>query len=332
MTFQKMMLVPVDQANNQPVLPAPAVHHKVSDLDKRLQDILDEKAVSQHEKVRQFRETLDKYLHYLGAANGTHNVTSAKPEPMSGQLPERHTEHDEQNLQDIVSVMAARPDILSYSPNGEVLYHGHPIPGTNILDIIQQQLYPQGPDPPPGNELFTSALDEIREMDQEHSVQGEWEYPNEPLIRETLSRNDIQRILRLERLGRRVKSTTKRKNLQMEEDNDEVVDGPRPKRSRLAMPKLKSKFPRAMKNRRQVPKPKPVHNLSTSRKLEKRSADKVELRPTGPRTKYLKFTPKSLNSEMLSKPKRKQVPAKPAPQKSSRKRSSDKVELRFESS
>lgn len=320
-----MALVPADQAAGQPTLPAPAVHHKVSNLDRKLQEILDNKATSQHERVRQFRETLDSYLHYLDSAKGGPAVT-VKPERALTEQSGQHSEHNEENLQDIVAVMSARPDVLSYSPSGEIIYHGHPIPGTNVLDIIQQQLYPQELTPP-GNDLFMSALDEVREMDQSLPNQEEWEYSNEPVIRDALSRNDIQRILRLERLGRRVKSPVKRYHAQSEEDD--IADIPPSKRLKLTMLKLKSKIPRRVKNRPQVPKPKPIHNLSISRKLEKRGADKIELRPIGPRAKYMKFTPKPLQRAKLPKPVRRQAKAAQTP---SRKRSSDKVELRFESS
>ena len=178
-------------------------------------------------------------------------------------------------------------------------------------------------------------------MDAHGLEQEDWNYPNEPLIRDTLSRNDIARILRLERLGRRVKSTTKRQSDEKEED-DETSGAPVTKKFKFSKPNRKSPLPKRKKNRRQVPKPKHVHNLSTPRVIEKRSADTVELRTVGPRPKYMKFTPKPLDSKKLLKPKRKQVSHKQAQSTditgqlsnnvSQRKRPSDKVELRYQAS
>ena len=314
--------MPADQV--EPKLPAPATHYKISDLDRQLRVILDDKDLGQREKVRRYRETLDKYLHFLNTAIGRVSFVQENPTPRVAQENEPPQGNSRENLQEIIATMTTTSDILSHSPSGEIIYHGHAIPGTNILDILQQQLYPRGQAPPAGNQLFETAMQEIEDMENDSGSvvsenptepdQTDMEFPNEHLIRDAVSRRDIARILRLEKLGRRIKMPTKRSA----KDNE---DSPRAKRARLSMLKLKSKHPRVKRTRPQASKPNPRRSLSTSRKLQKRPADQIELRPLGPRTKYLKPNPPIPMPQA-----RVHHPVNP------RKRASDKFELRYQSS
>ena len=64
----------------------------------------------------------------------------------------------EQELGDLITALTQRPDILGYNSDGEMVYHGVPVPDTDILDLMS------GADTSAlGRDIFNAGVHEVLE-------------------------------------------------------------------------------------------------------------------------------------------------------------------------
>ena len=170
--FSKMKLVPVDPS----IPPASA---KVSDLGQSMVSVLQQRGESNDSKLKRFRELLMDYLHYL-SRHGGRRVDGVAPQssPLNDSGTSHGSSHDgasyhsavsipdiapderpiadisHQHVDDIITTVTTRPDIINFSPQGELVYHGVTIPNTDFLNLI-------GGLDGEGREMFDEGVQEI---------------------------------------------------------------------------------------------------------------------------------------------------------------------------
>jgi hypothetical protein len=143
--FSKMMLVPNDLGRT---ITDPTVE-KVSSVHDKMSSVLDRK-ISNDLKIKQFRKQLLDYLHYRRqAVNGVgmdqgreaHYGSSGDDEyrsmspPSISETPPPHIPTETQ-VDEMVTAITHRPEIVRFNPQGQLMYHGKTIPDTDILDLL----------------------------------------------------------------------------------------------------------------------------------------------------------------------------------------------------
>lgn len=176
-SLNKMMLVPATPDSRMT---------KIATLDKSMHKVLQNKN-SDGEKLQQFRKLMTDYLHYL-QAHGTPNPPDI-PKPIQRSDEEFDTASEpeirniiepaatERQLDNIVSAITHRPEIVRIEPSGELVYHGVTVPNTNIVDLIAGR--------GEGQHLFDTAVREAMEADQSNELPDPIELPHQPTRKST---------------------------------------------------------------------------------------------------------------------------------------------------
>jgi hypothetical protein len=176
-SLNKMMLVPAVPDSRMT---------KIATLDKSMHKVLQNK-YSDGEKLQQFRKLMTDYLHYL-QAHGTPNPPEV-PTPIQISDEEFDTASEpeirnfiepaatERQLDNIVSAITHRPEIVRIEPSGELVYHGVAVPNTNIVDLIAGR--------GEGQHLFDTAVREAMEADQSNELPDPIQLPPQPTRKST---------------------------------------------------------------------------------------------------------------------------------------------------
>jgi hypothetical protein len=142
MDYTKMKRVPLNsggQAITNPVV------SKITNVHEKMGSILQQKGG--HETVIRYRQALLDYLHYMSQLRGprVHSVASSRNS--QGNMWEGGSIYDtadatqprvptEAQVNDIVTAITQRPDIVSFTPQGQLQYRGRTIPDTDIVDLM----------------------------------------------------------------------------------------------------------------------------------------------------------------------------------------------------
>ena len=149
-----------------PAVPDP-LNTKLSTLDKSMHQVLRNNDTND-EKLKKFRKLMLNYLHYLRAESATPANPTEIPTTNEDSDTEFNTASDppevhnianssaaERQINDRVSAITHRPEIVNFNPSGELVYHGVTVPNTNILDLIGGQ--------GEGQDIFDSGVREAAE-------------------------------------------------------------------------------------------------------------------------------------------------------------------------
>lgn len=207
---KKMVLVPehtferLQQKNNVNTAPLTSRLHG---LDHEIHDVLQNKQISDDEKVRQYTTTLQNYLTYYNQRRNQPlkmNIESTtKPKEKDQEKTENETSSEstdnthveETQIDDIVRTLPKtlkergrlllgtirkNPDIVKWDNHGQVFFEGKPLKGSHIGDLIRDSLQSHKGKDPLGWEQFTKGL-------------GQMNAP-EHLIRNTKRRNALRQF------------------------------------------------------------------------------------------------------------------------------------------
>ena len=183
-SFQKMKLVPAEDPQHTrggTWVPPDANKSKLSNLNAAMHSTLDD-TTSEKEKLKTFHQLMMNYLHFLGQARTIPEKTpSPKPRrrplsPIQPLGPPRYsstplpspTHEDtvyqslpqvtEDQIANAVAAMTQHPEIVTHTPNGQLVYHGNTIPGTNIVQLLGGE--------GEGRDIFNAAVQEALVLQQ----------------------------------------------------------------------------------------------------------------------------------------------------------------------
>ena len=121
------------------------------------------------------------YLHYMQSSRGPTATSDVRPRrplspipfigpPRYTSTPNASPEHSvyeslpvpsEDQLANAIAAMTRHPEILTHTPNGQLVYHGMTVPGTNIVNLLGGE--------GEGLEMFGAAVNEANELDQQRN-------------------------------------------------------------------------------------------------------------------------------------------------------------------
>ncbi|GBO00875.1 hypothetical protein AVEN_226935-1 [Araneus ventricosus] len=161
---KKIILVPEDRAE--------IVDH-LSDLDAKMQNILQRKDLPESEKANQYLQVLQKFIKIHHPQQKAETTEIQETSITENQEPETVPEDviaakilkstPVRYLNTVKSIMDYLKDhhsILSWTPEGEIVYKGQRIPRTNIVNLVTDLLRNRKKSPS-GFKEFQAALKEM---------------------------------------------------------------------------------------------------------------------------------------------------------------------------
>ena len=200
---------------------------KSSDLRHQMNKTLNNKKITDDEKMKRYQQVFMNYLHYLKkivpvkSLNNTsvnaalnqsarsavnHNVAnqSSASNYASVELPDDLNEGSigefrpmaastplpsDEEMEKMISAITRRPDLLTFTDRGEMVYHGQTQPHTNILDLIVGE----------GNrrDLFESGIDEVLNGNPPLPIEAELEeLPSDDATLPSLDERNVRTLHR----------------------------------------------------------------------------------------------------------------------------------------
>ena len=160
------------KASSGPTMTPPPEPHlrSMNTLDTSMKQVLDQPDISQDEKVKQYNQLLQRYRTY----------DDKRSDPVPPPIPTQ-VDHWEKDIIDsvpmtmqrraklLVNRIKASDGLMSWNERGELLRNGQPVPGTNIVDLVNDVVRRRkGFDP----EGWTSFAEGLREINVPQDVVG----------------------------------------------------------------------------------------------------------------------------------------------------------------
>ncbi len=135
----------------------------MSSLDDRLKDVLSKSHVSEDAKVKEYNQTLQRYLTYEDKYLSPHPSTSTVSTPSVEDQWEKDILasvpiNAKKKAQLLLNRIKASGGTMSWNAQGELLVKGQPVVGSNILDLVNDVLRKRQHFNPRGWEQFAQAL------------------------------------------------------------------------------------------------------------------------------------------------------------------------------
>ena len=171
---KRLILAPEHIASKKTLVPP--LNSQVKELDSEMGNVLDRQDISADEKVKMYDQTFQRFLNYYDKRmNKPVRVDVVKPEdtqPIDVQQAEPFETPDEVENDIIESVPATmqsrarqlvkklkeNKEFVRWNDQGQMIFKGRTIPGTNIVDLVNDTLRQRKNFNPPGWELFSKAL------------------------------------------------------------------------------------------------------------------------------------------------------------------------------
>ena len=137
----------------------PPLTAQVNQLDSEMNSLLKRQDMTQDEKVKLYDQTLQRYLTYDKRMQKPVRVSMVHPEPVETEeiekeLPEEpeppgEIENDilesvpttmKSRALQLVKKLKANKDIVGWNDHGQMVFEGRTIPGTNVIDLINDTL------------------------------------------------------------------------------------------------------------------------------------------------------------------------------------------------
>ncbi|GBM90949.1 hypothetical protein AVEN_275234-1 [Araneus ventricosus] len=153
---------------------AEIVEH-LSDLDAKMQNILQRKDLLESEKTNQYLEVLQKFIKIQHPQQNVETTEIQEIATQENQEPESVPEEDVittkilksasvrylNTVKNILYFLKDNQSILSWTPEGEIVYKGQRIPRTNIVSLVTDLLRNRKKSPS-GFKEFQAALKEMK--------------------------------------------------------------------------------------------------------------------------------------------------------------------------
>jgi len=191
MNAKKMVLVPehtLERLQQRQTVNTPALTSRLNELDHEISDVLNNKKLSDDEKVRQYSQTLQNYLSYYNQRKSQPiNVKVQQPpvpkpserepqEACNDTTPETTNTMERDILRTLPKTVVDRgqmllekikenPSIMKWDDRGQLIYEGKPIVGSHISDLINDLVRSIKGTGPVGWEMFTQDLAKMNTPD-----------------------------------------------------------------------------------------------------------------------------------------------------------------------
>lgn len=172
-SFKKYALVPEEKISKH--VPS---HEHLNELDREMQIILQNKSLSDYEKVRRYYGVLQKKFK-LENYNVPH-IAIQEPQMETQEEPtEKQEPLDKASIKlkdiimksvpkqyrnkadDVIRIMENHRDILNWNELGEVTYKGHFIKNSNVIDLFYHIFSPLSKSNPIGKKEFLNSLHDM---------------------------------------------------------------------------------------------------------------------------------------------------------------------------
>ena len=174
---KRLVLVPEHTTAKKPLVPP--LTAQVNHLDSEMDSLLQRQDMTPDEKVKLYDQTLQRYLTYYDERmRKPVRVSVAPPHPVETEeilpveqpnQPEPPGEIENDIIESVPSTMKSRAvqlikkikvnkDVLGWNDHGQMVFEGRTIPGTNIVDLVNDSLRQRKNFNPAGWQLFAKAL------------------------------------------------------------------------------------------------------------------------------------------------------------------------------
>ena len=178
---KRLVLVPEHMAENttesKPLVPP--LTSQVNHLDSEMDSLLKRQDITQDEKARLYSQILQRYLGYydkrmsqpVRVSVAPSKPTADKPEtqPETADLPD-NVETDimesvpptmKSRARQLVKKLKENKDLITWDDKAQLVYEGKPIPGSNVIDLVNDALRHRKNFNPQGWRLFAKVLSDV---------------------------------------------------------------------------------------------------------------------------------------------------------------------------
>ena len=174
---KRLVLVPEHMADQRKKPLVPPLTAQVQEIDSDMQDIMQRQDIPIDAQAKMYDQNLQRYLaFYDKRMNKPLRVNVIKPtvpeeeeKPQGEQIEEKPDEIETDILESVPATMKSRTrqlikklkankDIIGWNEQGQMVFKGTTIPGTNIVDLVNDSLRQRKNFNPEGWELFSKAL------------------------------------------------------------------------------------------------------------------------------------------------------------------------------
>ena len=172
---RRMVLVPentLEQLQQRQQILTPPVTQTLKNLDSQMGDILESKQLGVEEKAKLYTQVLQRYLTYYDQRKGqpfhvklTTPKTTETPKPAENAESTEEASPDnslptavEEEVMKSVPKIKKHQDVLHWNDKGELLYENKPIPGSHVVDLVNDTLRHRKGFEPVGWSVFARGL------------------------------------------------------------------------------------------------------------------------------------------------------------------------------
>ena len=174
---KRLVLVPEHMADQRKKPLVPPLTAQVQEIDSDMQDIMQRQDIPIDAQAKMYDQNLQRYLEFYDKRmNKPLRVNVIKPavpeeeeKPQGEQVEEKPDEIETDILESVPATMKSRTrqlikklkankDIIGWNEQGQMVFKGTTIPGTNIVDLVNDSLRQRKNFNPEGWELFSKAL------------------------------------------------------------------------------------------------------------------------------------------------------------------------------
>lgn len=143
----------------------------VSELDREMLRLLNDKTLSDTEKWNQYQQVLQRYLHFASQNRKPLNLPvldlnesgqSISINAISDEsIVETFTKTYKQDVRNFLKAIENKTDLIKWDKSGSVYIRGTQVPNSNIIDLIHDVIRARKSTKPPGWEQLLHVLKEI---------------------------------------------------------------------------------------------------------------------------------------------------------------------------
>ncbi len=171
---KRLVIVPEHMTEQQKKPLVPPLTAQVNEIDSDMQNIIQRQDIPIDAQARMYDQNLQRYLTFYDKRMNKPlwvNVLQPKitEEQPQEEEPETIDEIETDIMDSVPATMKSRArqlikklkgskDVIGWNNQGQMMFKGRPIPGTNIVDLVNDSLRQRKNFNPEGWELFSKAL------------------------------------------------------------------------------------------------------------------------------------------------------------------------------
>lgn len=172
---KKMIIISTEdlqrmQNSHQQIKPNTRRSDTVSELDREMLNLLNNKSLSDQDKWSQYQQVLQRYLHFtsqnrkpihIPVVDLVSNVKVKHDELKNEELIGTFSKAYKMEIKNILNHIGRRPDKIDWDNDGMVYIDGERVPNSNIVDLLHDVIRAKKATQPPGWEQLMHALKDI---------------------------------------------------------------------------------------------------------------------------------------------------------------------------